>query len=195
MVDDCAADAHPREEPRPRRSDPHRRNRLIDVTLDVIADVGVAGTTHRRVAARADVPLGSMTYHFASMDELLLEALTRFSEQASTAFRAGLDAATTADEAEAAVVGLITRQHASARDLVLTHEIYTLAARKPEFRKVTGDWMARDQSMMSQHFDPATARMLNALIEGMVLHAALDTEPHDPELTREAVRRIIHARP
>ena len=179
---------------RSRRFDPDRRNRLIDVTLDVIADEGVAGTSHRRVAARADVPLGSMTYHFASMDELLLEALTRFSEQASAEFRKELDAATTAEEAEAAIVGLITGQHSSARDLVLTHEIYTLAARKPEFRKITRDWMARDQAMMSQHFDPVTARMLNALVEGMVLHEALDTEPHDPALSREAVRRIIHAR-
>jgi TetR/AcrR family transcriptional regulator, regulator of biofilm formation and stress response len=178
---------------RSRRFDPDRRTRLIDVTLDVIADEGVAGTSHRRVASRADVPLGSMTYHFASMGELLLEALTRFAEQASAEFRREFDAATTAEDAEDAVVGLITGQHASARDLVLTHEIYTLAARKPEFRKITRDWMARDQAMMSQHFDPATARMLNALVEGMVLHEALDTEPHDPALTREAVRRIVHA--
>ncbi len=178
---------------RSRRFDPDRRSRLIEVTLDVISDEGVAGTSHRRVATRADVPLGSMTYHFSSMDDLLLEALSRFAERASVEFRRELDAATTAEEAEDAVVGLITGQDTSARDLVLTHEIYTLAARKPEFRRITRDWMARDQAMMSEHFDPATARMLNALIEGMVLHAALDTDPHDPALSREAVRRIIHA--
>lgn len=177
--------------PRTRRSDPDRRSRLIDVALDVIADEGVAGTSHRRVAARADVPLGSMTYHFASMDELLLEAFTRFSEQASAEFRREFDTATTAEEAEEAVVGLVTRQHTSARDLVLTHEIYTLAARKPEFRRITREWMARDREMMAEHFDPATSRMLNALVEGMILHEALDTEPHDPELMREAVHRII----
>lgn len=57
-----------------RRLDPDRRSRIIDAALDVIAEKGVAGTTHRRVAAMADVPLGSMTYRFHSMDELLREA-------------------------------------------------------------------------------------------------------------------------
>ena len=49
---------------RARRVDPNRRQRIIDACLDVIAERGVAGTSHRIVAEAADVPLGSMTYHF-----------------------------------------------------------------------------------------------------------------------------------
>jgi TetR/AcrR family transcriptional regulator, regulator of biofilm formation and stress response len=44
-----------------RRYDPSRRNRIIDACLDLISQNGVAGTTHRKVADAADVPLGSMT--------------------------------------------------------------------------------------------------------------------------------------
>ncbi|CAM5488856.1 hypothetical protein SGRI78S_04750 [Streptomyces griseus subsp. griseus] len=61
------------------RTDPERRDRIIDAVLDLIVDEGVAGVSHRKVAARAGVPLGSMTYHFSGMDELLHEAFTRFS--------------------------------------------------------------------------------------------------------------------
>ena len=56
---------------RRRRHDPQRRDRIIDACLEVLAEHGVAGTSHRRVAAAAGVPLGSMTYHFTGMDELL----------------------------------------------------------------------------------------------------------------------------
>ncbi|MFT4463877.1 MAG: TetR/AcrR family transcriptional regulator [Sodalis sp. (in: enterobacteria)] len=54
-----------------RRTDPDRRARIIDATLDMIAQHGVASITHRKIAAAADVPLGSMTYHFAGMQDLL----------------------------------------------------------------------------------------------------------------------------
>ena len=60
-----------------RRYDPGRRDRIIDACLDVIAESGVAGTSHRRVAQAADVPLGSMTYHFTGMNDLLHEAIGR----------------------------------------------------------------------------------------------------------------------
>ncbi len=71
---------------RTRRTDPGRRDRIVDACLDVIADVGVAGASHRRIAARADVPLGSMSYHFAGMDELLREAFTRFADGVADTF-------------------------------------------------------------------------------------------------------------
>ncbi|MFZ2750431.1 MAG: TetR family transcriptional regulator, partial [Propioniciclava sp.] len=61
---------------RPRRSDPDRRARILTSALDVVAEVGVAGVSHRRVATAADIPLGSMTYHFTGMDALLEEAFT-----------------------------------------------------------------------------------------------------------------------
>ena len=54
-----------------RRYDPERRDRIIEAALEVIATHGVAGTTHRRVAEVADVPLGAMTYYFQGMEQLL----------------------------------------------------------------------------------------------------------------------------
>jgi TetR/AcrR family transcriptional regulator, regulator of biofilm formation and stress response len=175
-----------------RRLDPDRRHRIIDAALDVIAEQGVAGTTHRRVAAAADVPLGSMTYHFHNMDELLREAFTRFAESGSAAFRRALAGVTDRQQAEAVVVDLITEASAGPpRELVLTHELYTLAAREPEFRRITRDWMARDRVTFEAHFDPVTARLLNAMIEGLAIHQTLDVRPADPALAVDAVRRIV----
>lgn len=176
---------------RARRYDPDRRARIVDAALDLIAEAGVAGTSHRKIAARADVPLGSMTYHFTDMDEVLRASFQKFADTIAARYEAWFLRARDADEARAAVVGLIHADLlASQRELVLTAELYTLAARKPEFRTLTCDWMARSRRALRRFFDEPTSHMLDALIEGLFIHAALDTVEPDRARTVEAVRRI-----
>ncbi|WP_062212101.1 TetR/AcrR family transcriptional regulator [Streptomyces sp. NBRC 109706] len=174
--------------------DPDRRERIIEAALELIAEQGVAGTSHRKVAARAGVPLGSMTYHFNGMDELLREAFTRFSDTVVAVFEARLGAAGGIEEAREAVADLVhhlsSGDQGNQRDIVLTHELYTLAAREPAFRELTRAWMSRSRRALEWHFDPATARQLDALIEGLSIHRALETEPHERALTVEAIIRI-----
>ncbi|THV40551.1 TetR/AcrR family transcriptional regulator [Glycomyces buryatensis] len=177
--------------PRTRRQDPERRERIIAACLDVIAESGVAGTSHRRVAAAADVPLGSMTYHFSGMDELLREAFGRFSAAMAGYFEQRMAEVRDRDQAKLELVSLIAAGDSySRRDLVITHELYTLAAREPAFRELTNAWMARSRTALERHFDPATARMLDALIEGLTIHRALDTEPQDRTIVTAAIDRI-----
>ncbi|GAA3108232.1 hypothetical protein GCM10020254_62710 [Streptomyces goshikiensis] len=71
-----------------RRYDPERRQRIIDAAIRVVGAKGIAGLSHRSVAAEADVPLGSTTYHFKTLDELLVAAL----RQANQAFTVTLPA-------------------------------------------------------------------------------------------------------
>ncbi|GAB4100346.1 TetR/AcrR family transcriptional regulator [Sinomonas halotolerans] len=176
---------------RPRRTDPDRRGRIVEACLDVIADVGVAGTTHRRIAAAADIPLGSIHYHFEGMDELLREAFTRFAGTVGEVFERRLAGAGDCEAAKAAVVAIITEDVlGTQRELVLTHELYTLAARSPGFRDITNAWMARSRRALEARFDPVTARLLDALIEGLTIHRALDNVPHDPAAAADAVERL-----
>jgi len=181
-----------------RRHEPDRRNRLIDVTLDLIAEVGVAGISHRKIAVRAGVPLGSMTYHFDGMDELLFETFARFAETISKRFEERLGAATTIDEARNAVVSLIYEDLTgpqAARDAVLTFELYTLAAREPRFRAITREWMRRSRVGLERHFDSDTAHQLDALIEGLAIHRSLDPEPPSRALTARAIAKITSKAP
>lgn len=182
--------------PRARRTDPGRRDRIIDVCIQVIAAHGVDGTSLRRVAEAADVPLGSMTYHFSGREELLREAFARFATGVSTrwANRLALVPEGDVETAVAVVVTLITTETLVDRDEhVLTHELYTLAARDPRYRELTNAWMRRSRAALERVFDPTTARMLDALIEGLSIHRSLDTEPPVDGDVEEAVRRITRA--
>lgn len=177
---------------RVRRNDPERRDRIIDTCLDVIAEVGVAGTSHRKIAQAADIPLGSMTYHFSGMGELLTEAFTRFTDTVAERFERRMAAARDIESARDAVAAIILDDvFGDQRDLVLTHELYTLSARDPSFRAITASWMARSRAALGRHFDPETARALDALIEGLTIHRALDTEQRDPDEVIRAVDRMV----
>jgi DNA-binding transcriptional regulator YbjK len=175
----------------PRRFDPERRDRIITATLDLIAEDGVAGVSHRKVAARAGVPLGSMTYHFANMAELLRDAFGRFAVSVSDRFEKRLGDAANEAEAREAVADIVHLDVLDGpRDLVLTLELYTLAARQPVYRQINQDWMSASRRALEKHFDPRTARQLDALIEGLSIHRALAPQPHDRGLTLEAINRI-----
>lgn len=176
---------------RARRHDPGRRDRLVAVALDVLAEHGVAGTTHRAVAQAADVPLGSTTYHFASLDELLAAAFRRHAEEVAGALERRLGPATDADAALDALADHLAQDLlAPGRGLVLSIELYVAAARRPVLRAVTQEWMLRSRHALERHFDPVTARELDALVEGLVLHSALSTDPMTPDQLRHALRRM-----
>jgi TetR/AcrR family transcriptional regulator, regulator of biofilm formation and stress response len=177
-----------------RRYDPARRDRIIDACLDVIAENGVAGTSHRKVALAADVPLGSMTYHFSGMEQLLHEAFSRFAHTVSDRLDQRMSLVHDSTTAKQALADHVTSDLLSGpRDLVLTHELYTLAARKPAYRDITNAWMARSRQALERHFTPATARILDALVEGLSIHRALDNEPHDPTIVTDAIERVTSA--
>ena len=57
------------------------RNRILDAAIDVIADVGFAAATHRRIAAAADVRLALTTYYFDNLTDLHVHAIRRHFEQ------------------------------------------------------------------------------------------------------------------
>jgi TetR/AcrR family transcriptional regulator, regulator of biofilm formation and stress response len=178
--------------PAQRRFDPDRRARILRAALDVVAAHGVAGTTHRRIAAAADVPLGSMTYHFDSLDALLTEAFTQLADTVAARFTERLAAAGTVEAACEAVVDLIVSDAwASPRNLLLSYELYAFAARNPPLRRVMQDWMAKSRAALGQHFAPETARALDAMIEGLTIHRSVDPHPADRAQVRAIVERLV----
>ncbi|PLS26335.1 TetR/AcrR family transcriptional regulator [Bifidobacterium parmae] len=175
-----------------RRFDPERKDRIIEACLDVIAAKGVTGASHRVIAAAANVPLGSMTYHFDGMADLLHQAFERYADRCVAAFTARMDGVGSIDEAREAVARHIETDLVSTqRDLVITMELYTIAARDPAYRDITERWMAASRAQLERFFDRPTAAILDSLIEGLTLHRVLGDDTLDAAAIREAIRRIV----
>ena len=179
-----------------RRVDPDRRDRLVDVTIDVIAEHGVAGTTARRIAAAADVPLGSVTYHFDGLADLLRAAFTRHAEQMAVRFRAHFARATDRASMLDAAVDFVHDGHcATPRDWAVAYELYLAALREPALREVTEAWMHSSRESLGRVLDPVLARALDGVMEGLTMHAILTTAPPTPEVTRTVLARVLELTP
>ena len=172
-----------------RRYEPDRRERILDVALEVIAQYGVAGTTHRRIAEQADVPLGAMTYYIDGIDKLLQEAFTRFSQAMSIELQGMLAVASSKDEARQIIIDLVCNNlWTSERNLVLLFELSAYAVREPSVRPLLLQWMEVSESYMSQHFGPAAAKILDAFIDGVVMRNIIRKN----FISQEEVAEFIH---
>lgn len=175
-------------------NDPGRKDRILDAALDVVAESGVHGTTHRRIAARADVPLGSLTYYFTSLADLLAQAFARLSDTMSMLYRERLSSAATPAEAEAAVVELVCGPaYASDREMTLIFEMYAFANHDAATAETTRTWMLRSRESLALHFPPSVCQALDVLVEGWPMHRAFGGEPLDRGLVAATVHAVVAA--
>lgn len=168
-----------------------RRDLILERTLDAVAEHGIGNITHRKIAACARVPLGSLTYYFSGLDALLEEAFTRFTLAMSEQYQASFAGVEDADQACDAIAALIAAgQVTTARNMELMYQLYAFASRRPALTAIMQRWMHRSQQTLEQWFDVPTARALDAFIEGMTLHYVMDPTPLSHAAIREMVGRI-----
>jgi DNA-binding transcriptional regulator YbjK len=175
-----------------RRYDPDRRQRIIDAAMRVVGHSGIAGLSHRTVAAEADVPLGSTTYHFASLDELLTAALRQVNEGFAAAVRDSEALADPASDVAAELARITGEWLAGDRTGVeLEYELYLAALRRPALRPVAAEWADGVAEILVGRTDPVTARALVALLDGICLQVLLTDAVYDEDYAREMLARLI----
>ncbi|WP_410672270.1 TetR/AcrR family transcriptional regulator [Amycolatopsis sp. cmx-4-68] len=188
--------AHPQAQPegtgrRRRRHDPDRRVRILDAALDVLVERGLAGMTHRHVAARADVPLGSVTYHFAGLTELQAQAFTRYVELRTAEFETLFDEVRTREEFVEVLVDLVHASPARQRSAVLGFELHLAALRNPGLRVLAEKWTRSSQEVLARFVGAEDAVRLDELLEGMIMHALLATGPRPREAARATIDQAV----
>ncbi|MFJ2646782.1 TetR/AcrR family transcriptional regulator [Streptomyces sp. NPDC087420] len=175
-----------------RRYDPDRRQRITDAALRVVGHSGIAGLSHRTVAAEADVPLGSTTYHFASLDEMLAAALRQVNEGFAAAVRDSEALADPTSDMAAELARIIGEWLAGDRTGVeLEFDLYLAALRRPVLRPVAAEWADAVTEILARRTDPVTARALVALIDGICLQVLLTDAVYDAAYAREMLGRLI----
>ncbi|MBZ3902921.1 TetR/AcrR family transcriptional regulator [Streptomyces griseiscabiei] len=175
-----------------RRYDPERRQRIIDAAIRVVGDKGIAGLSHRSVAAEADVPLGSTTYHFKTLDDLMVAALRQANDgfARTVAAREALRDPGTDLATELAALGGDWLA-GDRTGLEVEYELYLAALRRPALRPVADEWGRGFADCLAGRTDPVTARALVALLDGIFLQVLLTGAPYDEEYTREVLARVI----
>ncbi|MFJ5258890.1 TetR/AcrR family transcriptional regulator [Streptomyces sp. NPDC088387] len=175
-----------------RRYDPERRQRIIDAAIRVVGAKGIAGLSHRSAAAEADVPLGSTTYHFKTLDELLVAALRQANEGFAKAVAERGALADPATDLAAELAALLGEWLAGERTGVeLEYELYLAALRRPALRPVAAEWGDGIAELLAHRTDPVTARAVVALMDGICLQVLLTDASYDEEYARDVLARVL----
>lgn len=151
------------------------RQPIIAKAFEVIAENGVAGVTHRKIAAMAEVSLGSMTYHFSGKDELLFTVFSRFVVEGAEFVRSCLASAVTADEAIHILAEALTDGvWANRNNMAVLYEFYSLATREPSYRPILTTWFETVRKSLECLFTPEKARAFDVCLEGILLQNFLN---------------------
>ena len=156
-----------------------RRAALLDAAVEVIAEQGVAGTTHRAIAARAGMSTSTTSYFFSSLDQLVAAALhvvgERIVERVDAVTAQVVDAELGPREAIDRFVDAVMSEPEP--DTVAQFEIYLECRRRPQLQPTAHRIMASiergaEASLQALGIADADERapMVVALLDGLALH-------------------------
>ncbi|MFD7658844.1 TetR/AcrR family transcriptional regulator [Actinosynnema sp. NPDC059797] len=164
-----------------------RRRAILEATLRVVARDGVAGVSHRSVAREAGVPPSSATYYYATLDDLLIAALTWSADELAVGFR---DVA----PRPAAVAGFVADAVGAHRARTLAgYELYLLAARRPELRPAARRWFEVLGDVVGPR-DPVALRAMLAGLDGLLIQGLIADFPPMADDLEPVVSLLMHGR-
>ncbi len=170
-----------------RHPPPVRRRLIVEAARTVMARRGMAATGMREVAAAAGVSLGTVTYHFSGVDELLVKVID--AEEAEF-FLPLVDHALAAETGRSGlqylVDGLLSDEPRTREHWLLWLDFWTLASRDVQFgqwqlgsyeawRKVVAELVERGQadgSLVVTDTERAVSHVM-ALVDGVAAQAFL----------------------
>jgi DNA-binding transcriptional regulator YbjK len=177
-----------------------RRDSLVRAAAQVVAERGYAGVTHRAVAERAGVPVGTITYYFSSIGELVLAGVASnqaaLAEEFETELEAHLAADHTPAEACAWLAGVLVAL--TVPSVLVAFEVYLNAYRDPAMCETVATSLAGFEraattalAALGAHRPEASAPALVALVDGFLLHRVARPTPDDLAQLERAVQDLV----
>jgi DNA-binding transcriptional regulator YbjK len=159
-------------------ANPGRRTQILDAAIDILADTGIGGVTHRQVDTRAGVPPGTTSNYFRTR-LALLEAVTAHVADMHWQRVAVLQSLVGQPQSRDGVKVLMTRmitdpdEHSQRRNIA-RWELFLEGTRRPELRPALNDIQAaavKSASLILEAagFDPSADQMgeLSRLLNGL----------------------------
>lgn len=172
------------------------RERILEATMEIVCTEGVPAATQRAVAGRAGVSLASVTYHFRTVDDLLVAAFTVTGQRTIAALGALREAVVAGDlgliDAAMSLAGQRPYGQQLAPDGVL--ELSFAAFRNPALREPATGFIEAMAAQFEPFVDPpGAAAALARSLTGLLLHEVIRA-PTEPSGTfRDDVTRLFDA--
>lgn len=165
---------------------------LMEAALEVASEKGVRGVTHRRVAAAAGVSLGVTSYHYAHIDDMLLDAFRHWVANRSATWESQFKAASTHEDVVEATITLIGGIHDDARDRILLYELYAQTVRDERYQELATAWSNATRSVIAEVYPAHIAQQLEAVWEGLSVQLVLGGSIERAEDGLDLIRLVLN---
>lgn len=168
------------------------QEKIIRAATAVIRKDGLQACTHRAVAEEAGVSLGTTTYQFRSLDELLNAVMQLAIDEFCTSTREWLQHNTSG-----AVEDILTRfvlWTLSERSRLNTeYELFVAAVSRPLLRPCAMHWLHVHETLLVEYLQltPEKARAAVSFIDAWLMRGILD-EP-ETVLAEDLIRTVFRA--
>ncbi|KAF0846712.1 TetR/AcrR family transcriptional regulator [Nocardia caishijiensis] len=168
-----------------------RRAQIIEATLEIVRRDGATGVTHRTVAKEAGITTSLTLYYFATLDDLLVAALTSVTQEYTDRIQDLIDAEN--DDPLDGLSELIAESAGPGRERALAErELSTLAARRPALRSAARAWRDKVAELArTRTDDPDAIEAFVALSDGLCTAILLDDREADPGHIRAVLGRAL----
>lgn len=178
-----------------------RRREILVAALRLIAGNGTDAVTHRRIAAAAQVPLGSLTYYFDSREELIREAF-RFYISEATAFLIEVQEEIPPNSPEALIdliAEIMRREFAEPAMIHAEYELILHAARDEQIAREFAAWERNLEARLAEPLEAMgvlrplyAARTILHLVRGFELEQIAGRSERPGDL-RERLKIVVEA--
>jgi AcrR family transcriptional regulator len=121
-----------------------RATRIVAAMRDSVTEVGIAGSTFERVAAKAGVSRGLLHYYFGTKERLLVEVIRRDTDERITTLSASMRASETVDDLIAAMSETFERTLREQTGYVyMVSELYVAGRNSPDLQRELGSLYRR----------------------------------------------------
>ena len=180
------------------------RAAIIEATIRLIGREGVDGVTHRAVAREAGVSLSSTTYHYASRDAIVSEALRHVADQEIERIARDAEALAGGHADVPSIARALTAwlaEQVRGDELVRVRAGYHLqleAARRPELRAIHVAWGQAVQGLAERVLRAAgsprpytDASILSSAIDGLRLDEVTAPRPSFERRAYPVIERLL----
>ena len=180
-----------------------RRGQLLDTTIEMLAEAPFHAMTQDKVAKRAGVSKGLLTYYFPTKDALIVAAIERYhAQQRELLFAlAGQEGMSAQHKLRTLIAAAFPSAELVEREVRFQSEVWSFAKDRPEaraavvssyraFREACGTILdaGAEEGLVTVEDREAAYLMIHALIDGLSFQLAVQ-----PELDVERLRARLEA--
>lgn len=140
------------------------------------------------------MPLGSTTYYFRSLDEIILTALAQAIQEDGDKLTAWADGVAPGDDLAQALTERIMEDSCDREREMMWYRLFYWGATSDAAQELCYGWSRLMTTILERFVDPGTAEVLSTLYDSLLMRVMISGGRIDGEDVERVVRAVLDAR-